>query len=255
MSSTEDAHEPAGASGWSNRSSSFDHVFEFLCRRSLPEDCLRHVGISREDALALEALIASARPRRALEVGTFVGLSTGVIASALLPNGTLVCVDPGLRVRHHQLVGSGCGGLDRDEPCTEHVEAVLEHLGRRQNALLLQGFFSTRPGAPIADRLHDAGVNLDDIPVVGEVCVGLGPFDFVFLDGDHSERGVAADLELAARCVARDGLIAVHDIEGDWRAGPRAAIDAFLAQRPAFRLECRGDVGVLSRMPGARSSS
>lgn len=223
-------------------------VLDFLrSRRGLPDDCLRHVGISSEDAAVLEVLLVSARPKTVLEIGTFVGLSAGVIAAAIPPESTFVCVDPNLSVRHQQLVGNGSFGLTNDESCFEHLEAVLEHVGRMQNTVLLRGFFSRRPEEPVAGRLLAAGVDVGSIPVVGEDCVAFGPFDFVFVDGDHSERGVSADLELIARILAPTAVVAVHDLEGDWREGPRAAISQFISRHPMFRLECRGNIGVLFR--------
>jgi predicted O-methyltransferase YrrM len=42
--------------------------------------------------------------------------------------------------------------------------------------------------------------------------IELKPFDFLFLDGDHTEAGVRRDLELYAPLVAPGGLIALHDV-------------------------------------------
>lgn len=43
------------------------------------------------------------------------------------------------------------------------------------------------------------------------------PVDFLFIDGDHSYRGVKADFELYSPLVRRGGLIALHDIVPDHR--------------------------------------
>lgn len=224
-------------------------VLDFLrSRRRLPEDCLRHVGISSDDAFILETLLASVQPRVVLEIGTFVGLSTGVIASALPEECMLVCVDPNLSVQHQKLVGNGSFELTNVEACYDHVEAVLEQVGKRQSTTLLRGFFSTRPAESITKRLLSAGVDVGSIPIVGACCAAFGPFDFVFLDGDHSECAVLSDLEVIARNLSPTGLISVHDLEGDWCEGPQAAITRFLLKYPMFRFECLGNIGILTRV-------
>ena len=40
----------------------------------------------------------------------------------------------------------------------------------------------------------------------------LGPFDVLFVDGDHSYGGVRADVEMYAPLVRAGGVIALHDI-------------------------------------------
>ena len=41
--------------------------------------------------------------------------------------------------------------------------------------------------------------------------------DFLFIDGDHSYQGVAADFENYAPMVRKGGLIGFHDIQQDYR--------------------------------------
>ncbi len=38
------------------------------------------------------------------------------------------------------------------------------------------------------------------------------PYDFIFIDGDHSYEGVLNDYQAAVRLIARPGIIAFHDI-------------------------------------------
>lgn len=40
---------------------------------------------------------------------------------------------------------------------------------------------------------------------------GMGPVDFVFIDGDHSYEGLRGDWEAWRKLVAPDGIIALHD--------------------------------------------
>ena len=43
------------------------------------------------------------------------------------------------------------------------------------------------------------------------------PLDLLFIDGDHSYDGVRADFELYGRLVRPGGLIALHDVNEDFR--------------------------------------
>lgn len=54
-----------------------------------------------------------------------------------------------------------------------------------------------------------------------------GPFDWIFIDGDHVEPAVYADLNAALTMVANNGVILLHDIDSGGSAtdGPRHAFD------------------------------
>jgi cephalosporin hydroxylase len=57
---------------------------------------------------------------------------------------------------------------------------------------------------PIIGDSHDPGI--------ARQVAALGPFDFVFIDADHSYSGVMADFLAYAPMVRPGGLIALHDI-------------------------------------------
>ena len=44
-------------------------------------------------------------------------------------------------------------------------------------------------------------------------CEDLGPYDLIFIDGDHSEKGVMCDMERAFRSIRDGGIIMVHDVD------------------------------------------
>jgi len=54
-----------------------------------------------------------------------------------------------------------------------------------------------------------------------------GPYDWVFIDGDHSDAGVSADVELALSELRPGGLILLHDIVADGypETGPRMVLN------------------------------
>jgi predicted O-methyltransferase YrrM len=107
----------------------------------------------------------------AVEIGTFMGASAGVIASVLCPRGTLYCVDP-----------------------YENGDALLaicvRHLRRRH---LLDRIVMIRA------RSNEIG---DQIP---------GRVDFIFVDGDHSRKGIETDWNVVRAKLRPGGVACFHD--------------------------------------------
>ncbi len=58
---------------------------------------------------------------------------------------------------------------------------------------------------------------------------GHGPFDWIFIDGDHGHAAVAADTDFARSVVAPGGTILLHDIEpastGPWEVFQRLSAE------------------------------
>ena len=73
----------------------------------------------------------------------------------------------------------------------------------------------------IQARSDEAAERFDDASV-----------DLVFIDGDHSENGVACDLAAWAAKVKPGGVIAGHDYESQKHPGVRRAVDRFFAGHP-----------------------
>lgn len=68
------------------------------------------------------------------------------------------------------------------------------------------------------DEWTPKGVNLEVIaasstaPRTKKALLAMEPFDFAFIDGDHSYAVAASDYELCLRLVKKGGIIALHDI-------------------------------------------
>lgn len=62
-----------------------------------------------------------------------------------------------------------------------------------------------------------------------------GPYNWMFIDGDHTEEGVRADVELAISCAAPGALLVLHDValgrENIGDPGPRVIFDELRVSR------------------------
>jgi caffeoyl-CoA O-methyltransferase len=113
---------------------------------------------------------------RALEIGTFMGVSACSIARALAPGGRLTCVDP----------WPANGG---DDPC---LSIALREFGRHGVTDRIQLVRGTSDA--VEDRLKD--------------------YDFIFVDGDHSEEGLAIDWRITKCHLDVGGIVCLHDTVG-----------------------------------------
>ncbi len=102
-----------------------------------------------------------------LEIGTSFGGSLHVIADALAPNSTIVSVDlPKFR--------SNPMKWDRDREHFEQVDTVADYWRDQGHTVHI-----------IRADSHD--------PYIIELVRSYGPYDAVFIDGDHSLNGVTLD--------------------------------------------------------------
>ncbi len=113
----------------------------------------------------------------ALEIGTYMGVSANIIAKAMAKSGTLRCVDPFLDRK-----GSKDPGL-------AIAERDLHRNGVAHKVIILKGF-STDP------LIQD-----------------LIPFelDFIFIDGDHSYKGLGNDWKIVGEKLRIHGIVCLHD--------------------------------------------
>jgi predicted O-methyltransferase YrrM len=156
----------------------------FAIRRSLAAVGLRgceslSTYTTREELAALLKLAAACPPgAAALEIGSYLGASSGYLAAGLAQvGGTLTCVD------------------------TWQNQAMPD--GERDTFAEFQKNLS-----PVRDRLimiRKATQELTSAELGG-------PFHLVFIDGDHSYDAVRRDFELIAPCVAPGGTVAFHDV-------------------------------------------
>lgn len=134
---------------------------------------------------ALGEILATLRPRCALEIGTYLGGTLLFLTRLASPEATIISVDlPG---------GKWGGGYGRSRAW------VYKRFARhRQRLELFQGDSHKR------EMLHRV------VAVLGGRAL-----DYLFIDGDHTYEGVKQDFELYSPLVRSGGVIALHDIAED----------------------------------------
>jgi predicted O-methyltransferase YrrM len=145
-------------------------------------------------------LVEQYRPRVCVELGTWLGASAVPVARSIQRwGGTLACVD------------TWSGELNEDGGSAVNKPPVMLF------------------GA--ARAMVDAGVSANVRLIVATTAdaakVWSGPIDFLYIDADHSEDGVTADLEAWVPHVKPGGLIVGDDYGNAIFPGVKRAWDAF----------------------------
>lgn len=161
-------------------------------------------------ALYAAAAEAGALGLPLLEVGTYCGRSTILLADAAREAGTIA-----VTVDHHR-------GSEEQQPGWEyHDPAVVDpEVGRMDT---LPAFRRT---------LFKAGLEDHVIAVVGrspQVAAVWGrPLGLVFIDGGHTDEHAGGDYEGWALHVAEGGLLVIHDVFPDPADGGQAPYSVYL---------------------------
>ena len=144
------------------------------------------------DAHALYCLVREKQPSMILEVGTFIGFSTSIIAHAVKDNGKGIihCVDPNIKF------------FSTKTPLT-HAQKMLKVLNIDNYVQIHEGFFSEpretyRSSSPVLGR------KIADI---------VPPIDLAFVDGDHETTAVLQDFMLLLPCLNQNATVIFHDIK------------------------------------------
>jgi predicted O-methyltransferase YrrM len=143
------------------------------------------------DAHALYCLIREKRPSVILEIGTFVGFSTCIMAQAVRDNGigTIYCIDPNLK------------HLSITYPLS-HARTMLKKLDLDRHVQITEGFFS-----------EPRGIDAHGIPVLGsQISEILPAIDLAFIDGDHSTPAVMQDFMMSLSRVKDKATVIFHDV-------------------------------------------
>lgn len=131
----------------------------------------------------LNTLNKIASGKTALEIGSWMGCSTVVIAQKI--TGKLYCVD-------------AWQGTPVDD---------LSWIARHRD--VFNSFWKRISKAGLQDAVIPLrGVSQDVLPVLADKT-----FDFIYIDGDHRYEGVKFDIAQAQRLIRKGGTIAGHDYD------------------------------------------
>jgi predicted O-methyltransferase YrrM len=148
--------------------------------------------------------------RRVVEIGVYEGSSAVVLCETLAPEAELHLVDP---FGHHSAaLPAGWGATERA------TRRVVARARRRAPGGGPQVQWHVAYSADVADTW-------------------TGSVDLVFIDGDHSEAGVATDWECWHPFVAPAGVVLFHDARADrpdgrGLPGPTAVVDRLFRSSP-----------------------
>ncbi len=155
----------------------------------------------------------------ALEIGTFQGVSAGVIARALSAEGHLYCIDPW-------------------DPIDGRENVVFSIAKRHFVRSGVAGRIVVLQGTSVTTEAR--------IPPV---------LDFAFIDGDHSYQGLETDWAIVASRVAPGGIVCLHDTtipaaEPHRNHGSVRYFEEVIRRDPRFRhVETVYSMNVMQRLP------
>jgi predicted O-methyltransferase YrrM len=142
------------------------------------------------------------RPQRVCEIGTAAGGTLYLLTRVSAPDALVVSIDLGI---------------------SPHTRALRERLARSgQRVVSLAGDSHSEETAVRLERLLDGQ-----------------PLDTLFIDGDHSYDGVRADFERYGRLVRTGGIIALHDINEDFRTKYGIETPSISGEVPRFWRELK----------------
>ena len=155
------------------------------------------------DAVYLHERLQAARPRRILEIGSYLGFSTRwLLESSRAWEASVTSVDPGLRHRTFDRPRAHlrrfCAGFE------SRLDLLDACLSDKNEAMFMHDYLAYEPRLSPRDAL----ARMDAAPVLAEP---FGAFDFAFVDGDHGFHATTANVRLVARMMPEGGTIVVHD--------------------------------------------
>ena len=154
------------------------------------------------EIIGLLELVRQAQPQSVCEIGSALGGTSFLLTRAASPRALVVLIDPAFD-------GARTGALRRFAGPTQRMVCI--------------GGSSTDPG--VRRSLEQ---ELDGRPL-----------DFLFIDGDHTYEGVAADFALYSPLVRVGGLIAFHDVQPDHRERTGTSIGSWSGGVPRLWVELK----------------
>lgn len=205
-------------------------VFAAYEDQGFTQELVGEWAISENDVADFLESARIAAPKRILEVGTYVGVSTMMLALHC-PEAEIFTVDPDFPLAREMLAVGSKSEIDTGA-ATHHsiARAAAKKLGVLDRIRFFKGGFSV--GDTFASSLGDTDAKVE---IVGPaLCKNHGPFDFAFIDGLHTSDAVLKDIELCAANMTPGAPIVLHDCIGFWGASVRRGVLEFLCCNPEF---------------------
>ncbi|WP_458113835.1 class I SAM-dependent methyltransferase [Arthrobacter sp. R1-13] len=219
----------------------------------LPDELLQWMCVGRDKKTAtLDRYITGIPECSILEIGTFIGVSAA--GMALSNTTSRVCtVDPNYPVT----VLGRKWGVESTRGSLDFARAAFSELGVQNRVTVLEGFFSGATSTYMDRYVNEWGggndIGWERPPVLTSEVRSRGPFDVIFVDGDHSMEAVFNDLKLAAECLGDNGTLLLDDVVGHCGGAVCSAVKRFQQdQRELGAVEysfcVENDIGVMRRL-------
>ena len=216
---------PISKNNWS------DVFLDHFAKLGYPPNLVTQWSLPKHDGDRVVEEMAAIRPRNILEIGTFVGFTTLLLAHFSQTDSKIHTVDPNIPLKFElQSMHTEVGDADLSVRPQELGLRVAQRLQLEKKITFHSGGFSTEK--TFASSKNDP---FQTVPVIGtKVCEEFGPFDCIFIDGLHYTNAVLSDLRLAHQYLEPGGLIILHDVIGMWGSNVRRAVHQFLMEAPGF---------------------
>ncbi len=233
----------------------FQEIIQAYVSLGFSQQLIAQWSLPEGDGRSLTSHLEVLQPRNVLEVGTFVGEATLLMAAYLPAGGKIHTVDPNFPLeRELGAMQSQALGENLEVRHQELARRAAHKLGVEDRIIFHAGGFST--GTTFTSHRTDPQAC---VPVIGpQVCQTHGPFDLIFIDGLHYAEAVLSDIRLATRFLADHGRIIIHDVFGMWGSNVRRAIFRFLEDNDEFEFmhgpyaKVADSIGVLQKRKSAK---
>ncbi|MGG4340431.1 class I SAM-dependent methyltransferase [Paenibacillus lautus] len=218
-----------------------NEMFDIIAKKRFPREALERICITEEDSVVINNIINRTKPHCILEVGSYVGVSTCLLAMKA-PWAKVVAIDPNFSVlgdviKHNSEV---------KDNSRDFYEELVDYYRLRERVERYDNYFSCFPAESTLNFHSLYNSKILEVQVIDEeILKSRAPFDLIFIDGDHNSSSVFSDLLRAYRYISNNGVILLHDMDGDWGEKVKRGVAQFLEGHPDLKLDINGNIGII----------
>lgn len=216
-----------------------NQMISAMVSNGMPRETVERICITEEDFAVIKDIIAEVQPRRICEVGSYVGVSTCLLA--LYSDAYIVAVDPNFSV----YADVAKDGYVIDKKTRTFFEVLVETFNLSHRITRFDAYFSCLPSQKSLEFHKECNPDIHNIQTIDSELEQWKPFDMVFIDGDHYASSVFSDLTKSLDMVTEHSVFILHDMCGYWGEQVKQGIAMFLDNNPSFVFECRGNIGIV----------